>query len=441
MATLPTPTRAPATPSLAPTLATASLAAAVRQKAAGVAQAVQRLDSVDLLRGLLMVVMLIDHTRDYVHRDGLSGDPLALATTTPLLYFTRWITHFCAPGFAFLAGASAGFQRQRGATIPSLSRFLWTRGFSLAVMELTIIRLLGSFNVDPRYLANLQVIWVIGLSMVALAALVHLPRRAVLAIGLLIVCGHNLLDAIRVPVWTGAASPAPTALGKLWMLLHQGGFFPLFGFPHPIVRVNYPLLPWIGVLAVGYVFADLWLLDVERRRRVLWQLGVAMIIAFIVLRLPNVYGDPLQWQPQDTPFKTVASFMNVQKYPPSLLYLLATLGPCMLVLSFLQGRAFVHPLARAVITYGRVPMFFYLLQWIWAHACGLTVSALHGTSIAAHFQSRAETFLGAPPPVFGGTLVDVYICWLIGAVVLYFPCRWYAGVKARRRDLVVLRYL
>jgi Predicted membrane protein len=433
-------TTAPPTSVLGPAT-TYTLRAAVRQTTADVAAAVRRLDSVDLFRGLIMVIMLIDHTRDYVHRDGLSGDPLNLATTTPLLYFTRWITHLCAPGFVLLAGASAGFQRHRGTPIPALSRFLWTRGLSLILMELTIIRLIGSFNVDPKYLANLQVIWAIGVSMVVLAALVHLPQRAVLAIGVVIVCGHNLLDSVKVAAWTSPSLPEPSALGKLWIVLHQGGLFPLFGFPVPIVRANYPVLPWIGVLALGYVFADLWLLPAEQRRRILRRAGLAMIVAFVVLRVPNLYGDPLLWRPQDTLVKTVGSFMNVQKYPPSLLYLLATLAPCMLALSYLEGRTFTNRLARALITYGRVPMFFYLLQWLWAHACGLTVSALSGMPLAVHFQSRAETFLGTRAPVFGGTLLDVYICWLLGAIVLYFPCRWYAGVKARRKDLVVLRYL
>ena len=418
-----------------------TLRAAVHETTASVVRAAQRLDSVDLFRGLIMVIMLIDHTRDYVHRDGLSVDPLNLATTAPFLYFTRWITHFCAPAFALLAGASAGFQRHRGTSVPALSRFLWTRGLSLVLMELTIIRLLGSFNVDPRYLANFQVIWVIGWSMIVLAALIHLPQRAILSIGLVIVCGHNLLDAIRVPAWTSAALPEPSTLAKLWMVIHQGGLFPLFGYPVPIVRVNYPVLPWIGVLAVGYVLADLWQLNVQRRRVLLRGMGLAMIVGFVALRVPNLYGDPLLWQPHETLFKSIGSFLNVQKYPPSLLYLLATLGPCLLVLSFLDGRIFVNPLARALITYGRVPMFFYLLQWIWAHGCGLFVSAMRGMPLAVHFQSRAETFLGAPPPVFGGTLGDVYVCWFLGAIALYFPCRWYAGVKARRKDLVLLRYL
>jgi len=388
-----------------------------------------------------MIIMLIDHTRDYVHRDGLSVDPLALATTTPLLFFTRWITHVCAPGFAFLAGASAGFQRQRGTSLPALSRFLWTRGLSLVVIELTVLRLIASFNLDPNYLANLQVIWVIGVSMIVLAALIHLPQRAILAIGLVIVFGHNLLDVIKVPAWTNPNLPAPTTFAKVWMVLHQNGIFPLFGYPAPIVRVNYPLLPWIGILACGYVFADLWRLSVERRRDVLLQLGSALIVAFVALRLFNVYGDPEPWHPQETGFKSFASFMNVQKYPPSLLYVMATLGPSLLLLSALQGRTFKNPLARAVITFGRVPMFFYLLQWPWAHGCGIIVSALHAEPIRMHFQSRAETFLGAPAPVFGGNLLDVYVCWLLGVFVLYLPCRWYAEVKARRKDLVILRYL
>jgi uncharacterized membrane protein len=424
-----------------PTVAAPILTTAVRQTAARVARSPQRLESVDLYRGLIMIIMLLDHVRDWVHREGMTGDPLNLATTSPLLYFTRWITHLCAPGFVLLAGASAGFQRQRGTPIPELSRFLWTRGLFLIFMELTVVRLVVYFDANLVFLANLQVIWAIGLAMVVLAAVVHLPQRAIFAIGALIVCGHNLLDGIRVPVWSNPTLPEPTGAAKLWMVVHQSGFFPLFGFPSPVVRLQYPVLPWIGVIAVGYVFADLWLLDIKRRRRALVLLSVAMILVFLALRIPNLYGDNLPWHPQDTLLKSIGSFMNVQKYPPSLLYLLVTLAPCLLLLSYLDGRALTNPLARAFVTYGRVPMFFYLLQWVWAHLCGMAVSAAHGMSLAPYFQSRGETFLGAPAPVFGGSLLDVYVCWLLGAVVLYFPCWWYAAVKARRKDLVLLRYL
>jgi uncharacterized membrane protein len=388
-----------------------------------------------------MIIMLLDHVRDYVHREGMSGDPLNLATTTPMLYFTRWVTHLCAPAFVLLAGASAGFQRQRGTPIPKLSRFLWTRGLFLIFMELTVVRTLMYFDVNPVFLANLQVIWTIGVSMVVLAGLVHLSQRAIFAVGALIVCGHNLLDGIRVPVWSSPTLPDPTGMAKLWMVLHQGGYFPLFGYPAPVVRGAYPVLPWIGVIAVGYVFADLWRLDAARRRRDLLRLSVAMILVFLALRIPNLYGDPLPWHSQDTFWKSAGSFLNVQKYPPSLLYLLITLVPCMLVLAYFDGRTLKSPLSRVFVTYGRVPMFFYLLQWIWAHLCGIAIAALRGMPLAPYFQSRGETFLGAPMPVFAGGLREVYVCWFLGAVALYFPCRWYAGVKARRKDLVVLRYL
>src|SRR5689334_23452945 len=175
-------------------------------------QSVRRLASIDLYRGILMVLMLIDHTRDFVHADGLAGlhDPLDVNTTTWSLYLTRWITHLCAPGFVLLAGVSAGFQLQRGTSIPKLSQFLWTRGLALIFIELVIVRLLTSYNLDLRFFGNLQVIWAIGVSMIALAALVHLPDRAILAIGLIILCGHNALDGVTVPVWKGRADTTPS---------------------------------------------------------------------------------------------------------------------------------------------------------------------------------------------------------------------------------------
>lgn len=436
----------PTVSSIDPTPATTWFAEPVRRHTAAVAQSVQRLESVDLYRGIIMVIMLIDHVRAFVHFDGIAGryDPLDVNTTTWMLYLTRWITHLCAPGFVLLAGASAGFQRQRGTSIPALSKFLWTRGVALIFIELVVVRLITSFNVNLHFVGNLQVIWAIGVSMIALAAFVHLPDRAVLTVGLLIVCAHNALDGVKVPVWRGPADPTPSLWDKLWMLLHQGGFFPLYGADGPVVRAHYPLLPWIGLIAVGYVAANLWTMEAARRRRVLRQLSVAMIVLFLALRLTHAYGDNIEWHVQDTFAKTVGNFMNVQKYPPSLLYMLATLAPCLLALSFLDGRTLTGPLARVFITYGRVPMFYYLLQWLWAFGCGIVITSAAGLPIAPYFAPRAGNYAGGffgPAPTFGGTLVAVYLCWLAGAVVLYFPCRWYAGVKARRKDLVLLRYL
>jgi uncharacterized membrane protein len=413
-----------------------------RQRATAVGRSVQRLESVDLYRGILMIIMLLDHVRTCVHFDGIAGvnDPLDVTTTTWYFYLTRWITHLCAPGFVLLAGASAGFQRQRGTSLPALSTFLWTRGLALVFIELVLVRMVTSFNFDLRFVGNMQVIWAIGVSMIALAALVRLPDSAILAIGLLIVGGHNALDSVKVPVWKGPAGVTPSLWNKLWMLFHQGGFFPLYGADGPVVRAHYPLLPWIGLMAIGYVFANLWTLEVHRRRRLLRQLSAAMIVAFIALRLTHVYGDNIQWHAQDTVAKTIGDFMNLQKYPPSLLFLLVTLAPCLLALSFVDGRKLTGPLARVFITYGRVPMFYYLLQWLWAFWCGVLITSAAGLPIAGYFGTRSGSFFG-PPPVFGGTLSQVYVCWALGAVVLYFPCRWYAGVKARRKDLVLLRYL
>ena len=377
-----------------------------------------------------------------MHFDGLAGlhDPLDVDTTTWFFYLTRWITHLCAPGFVLLAGASAGFQRQRATSIPALSKFLWTRGVALIFIELVLVRIVASFNFDLRFFGNLQVIWAIGVSMIALSAFVYLPDRAILAVGLVIVCGHNALDGVTVPVWRGPGDPTPSLWDKLWMLFHQPGFFPLYGADGPVVRARYPLLPWIGLIAVGYAFANLWTMDAARRRRLLWQLSVAMIVAFIALRLTHLYGDNMPWHAQDTFAKTVGSFMNVQKYPPSLLFMLATLAPCLLALSVVDRRTLTGPLARVLITYGRVPMFYYLLQWMWAWTCGIVITSAAGLPLAGYFAPRAGSFFG-PPPTFGGTLMHVYLCWFLGVVVLYFPCRWYAHVKARRKDLVLLRYL
>jgi uncharacterized membrane protein len=434
---------AAATSTIDLTPATVRFAESIREKPAPARPHSQRLESVDLYRGILMVLMLIDHTRDLVHFDGIAflHNPLDVNTTTWSLYLTRWVTHLCAPGFVFLAGASAGFQRQRSTSVSALSRFLWTRGLALIFIELFVVRMVTSFNVDLEFFGNLQVIWAIGVSMIALAALVHFSDRIILGVGLLIVCGHNLLDGIHVPVWKGSADVTPSLADKLWLLLHQGGFFPLYGSNGPVVRVHYPLLPWIGLIAIGYVFANLWKMKPARRRQLLGQMGVAFIVAFIALRMTHLYGDNIAWQAHDTFAKTVGAFMNVQKYPPSLLYLLATLAPCLLALAFLDGRTLSNPLARVFITYGRVPLFYYLLQWLWAFGCGLVVTSAAGLPITPYFAPRAGGFFGGPPPLLGGTLAQVYLCWFLGVVVLYFPCRWYAGVKARRRDLVLLRYL
>jgi len=252
---------------------------------ASVETARNRIDSIDLLRGIVMVIMMLDHTRDFVHSGAFLFDPLDLTKTTPALFFTRWITHFCAPVFVFLAGTGTYLQLARGKSKRNLSKFLLTRGLWLIVLELTVVRMGVFFNADYRFFGFLQVIWVIGASMIILAALIHLPLKVTAAFGLAMIALHNLLDKFHVQGWQGPGSPVPSLGAKLWMLLHQPfQAFPIFGWPSPVGVVVYNLIPWVGVMAVGYAFGALYQKDrAQRRRWLLWS-GVITTWLFILIR-------------------------------------------------------------------------------------------------------------------------------------------------------------
>jgi uncharacterized membrane protein len=382
-----------------------------------------RIDSVDLLRGLIMAIMVLDHTRDFVHRDALSFDPANVARTFPMLFFTRWITHFCAPLFVFLAGTAAAFQEMRGRTKSQLSRFLLTRGLWLIAIELFVLRPLVFFNFHySEILFFLQVIWAIGCSMIVLAAVIHLPRPWIIGLSVAVIALHNTLDGFR-----------PTHFAVLWQILHQQGpVFP-FGPPGYVVFVVYPLVPWMAVISAGYAFGWLYRDPVPIRRRKLLILGSCLVLGFIILRSLNVYGDPAPWTSQFGGTKTVLSFLAVTKYPPSLLFLLMTLGSGILFLACSEQPS-RGPLASALITFGRVPFFFYLLQWPIAHSLAIAASWIAGKPTAYLFSNFG--FGGPPPPTdgIGFGLPVVYLLWLTGLVALYPLCRWYGGVKARRRD-------
>jgi uncharacterized membrane protein len=391
-----------------------------------------RFDAPDLLRGIVMVVMLLDHTRDFTHANALRFDPTDLAQTSVVLFFTRWITHFCAPLFVLLAGMAAAFQQQRGKSTNELSVFLLKRGLWLCLVELVVIRALMFWTIAPTFFF-LQVIWALGISMICLSALVHLPRAATLAIGLAIVAGHNLLDAIRVAPWTGPGSPVPSIVGKLWMLLHQPGPFPITGWPSPVVMAQYPVLAWIGVMAIGWGLGQVYTWPLERRRRMLMRGGAAATVAFVLLRATNLYGDPIGWSTQQSAAFTLLSFLNLTKYPPSLLFLLMTIGPGLIALAWFEGVPADRrsALARALVTYGRVPMLFYFLQWLWAKFAGLLLSAALGRDTSFYFQTLFEWTWNER---VGFPLGVTFAVWISGALVLYFPCRWFASVKARRSD-------
>lgn len=397
----------------------------------------QRIDSVDLLRGLIMVIMLLDHTRDFIHHDTFFFDPTDLTRTNPILFYTRWVTHFCAPLFVFLSGAGAYFQLARGKSKAELSKFLVTRGLWLIVLEFTVVRFLVFWNLDYQFLGMAQVIWVLGVSMIVLAALIYLPIRAIAAFGIAMILVHNAFDSVRVTPWQGPGTPFPTGLGALWMLLHQQGVLLPFGFPGPVLFVLYPLIPWIGVMAAGYAFGSIYNRPPEGRRRWLLRWGAIVTGGFIVIRATNLYGNPSDWEAQKSVAMTIVAFLNLQKYPPSLLFLMMTIGPALLALAWWDrynqaSNEARNPIGRALITFGRVPLFFYLLQWVIAHSLGYLLSLFAGKPTDIYFRLPGP---GANPPAnVGFNLAVVYAAWITGAVLLYPLCRWYAGVKARRSD-------
>jgi uncharacterized membrane protein len=375
-----------------------------------------RLDSVDLLRGLVIVIMALDHARDFF--TAVRFEATDLTQTTAALFLTRWITHFCAPVFVFLAGTSAFLYQARGRSRGEVSRFLLTRGLWLVLLEWTLVRWAWMFNFNyTTEVLFVQVIWVIGVSMIVLAGLIHLPLGAVAAIGIGMIAGHNLLDGV-----------SPESLGRwapLWILLHAQAPIPLRG--DQVLFVIYPLVPWIGVMAAGYAFGSLLLWPADERRRLLLRLGCGLTLGFLVLRAANVYGDPAPWSPQASAGRTVLSFLNTTKYPPSLLFLLMTLGPAIALLPLLERLR--GPLARAVRVDGRVPLFFYVLHLALIHALAIGVAALAGFD-PRRFR-HVWMFL---PPDWGYGLPVVYLVWAAVVLALYPACRWFAGVKARRRE-------
>ena len=396
-----------------------------------------RIDSIDLLRGIVMVIMMLDHTRDFVHRDVLMGiDPTDLSHTTVWVFFTRWITHFCAPVFVLLAGTAIYLQLLRGKTKGAMSRFLISRGLWLIVLEFTVVRIAMTFNLDYRFLGVAQVIWVIGVSMICMAALIHLPAKAVVMFGVAMIMLHNLLDKIRVDGWHGPESAVPPAAAKLWMLLHQPfEGFPVLGFPSPVVFIIYPIIPWVGVMAAGYGLGALYKVDAKVRRQLLLVIGSLATAVFVVQRLINHYGDPNPWARQDTIAFTILSFFNTTKYPPSLLFLLMTLGPALIGLALLEkqeGAKTNGRIREVFITFGRVPLFFYILQWYAAHLISLLLHYLAGKPVGWMFSSAVE--FTRPPAGAGFSLLIVYLSWIAGVILLYPLCKWFAGLKARRRS-------
>ncbi|GAB2687314.1 heparan-alpha-glucosaminide N-acetyltransferase domain-containing protein [Mucilaginibacter koreensis] len=364
----------------------------------------KRIDSIDVLRGLVMVLMALDHTRDFCSRDTFDASNLTQASTPAFL--TRFITHFCAACFVFLAGTGAYLLLKRGKTKRQAAEFLISRGLWLILLEFTVLTFGFTLQL-PFTFGFMQVIWAIGVSMIVLAGLVYLPMPVIAAFAFILIAGHNLLDGI-------STESLPQGWQVWWQLLHNGGRTQTwFGMKLWII---YPLIPWVGVMAAGYCFGIVYKMDAQRRRKLLLSIGSGMILLFIVLRSGNFYGDSRFWQPQENMLRSTLSFINVQKYPPSLLYVLVTLGPALIFLALVEP---IHnKLTRIMVVFGRVPLFYYLLH----------IYLLRIFSGALLLYSQA---LHTP---YGVGLGMVYVLWLLAVIILYFPCRWFMRIRAKRND-------
>ena len=382
-----------------------------------------RLSAIDMLRGLVVVIMAIDHVRDNVFLGALQ-DPTTDPKITAGVFATRWVTHFCAPVFVLLAGVSAGLMATRKSG-SDLARFLLLRGAWLIVVEMVLISTAISFapagisELGGQVLVVMQVIWVIGASMIALSLLQWMGPRSCLLLGLAIVAGHNLLDS----VW-----PASSLLDEqwpLWVALHG----PMAVRTGPLLFLfAYPLLAWIGVMSLGFGISEVFTWPAERRNRILVRAGSAMTAAFLLLRSLDRYGDPNHWQWQEAGLvATVIDFLNTTKYPPSLLFVLMTLGPA----SMLCGVAdrITGVVKESLVMFGRVPFAFYVAHFYLIHTMSVILGRLQGFSV----RQMMTVFLFYPKG-YGVGLPGVYLAWVLVIATLYPFCRWVAALKARRHD-------
>ena len=367
-----------------------------------------RIVALDIVRGAVMVLMAIDHVR--VFAGVPAGGP------TPGVFFTRWVTHFCAPAFVFLAGTAAFLYGQRVGSKATLTRFLVTRGAWLVLLELTLLRLAWTFNFDYAHYLLAGVIWMLGWCMILLALLIQLPVPVLTAIGAALVGLHNLIDF--APGLQEAAQKS--GLAWLWKFLYFGGEVGPFA-------VLYVIVPWIGVMALGYGFGSLFQLDPGRRRKLFFAIGGGAIALFLVLRGLNLYGDPNPWSASQP-----LSFLRTNKYPASLQFLLMTLGPTIAVLPLLErARGWW---ADTLAVFGRVPFFYYVLHIPLIHLLALLVATVRSPAAIPWLFENHPMWMPEAPPGYRWSLPLLYLVFAVAIALLYFPCRWFAQLKARRSD-------
>jgi uncharacterized membrane protein len=385
-----------------------------------------RIASIDLIRGAVMILMAIDHVRVY------SGIPAG--GPTPGVFFTRWFTHFCAPAFIFLAGCSIFLYARKHSDV---SRYLLVRGAWLILLEFTFLRVAWTFNFDFMHYEMAGVIWVIGICMILMAGLVKLPVPAVGTIGVVIIAAHNLMDSHMGPLLDGLDQ---NRLSGLWKLFYVGFFAgPIrFGADGPNLIVLYSIIPWIGVMAAGYAFGKILTLEPTRRKRLCFAIGISAIALFLILRGFNLYGDPRPWHAAEQGrngaplMPALFSFLNTTKYPASLSFLLMTLGPIITLIPVLEGLS--GAVARRIGLFGRVPFFFYMCHIPLIHALALVVSKIRLGFVSPWLFANHPMGNPEPPEGYVWSLPLLYLVWALAIVLLYFACRWFAALKARRSD-------
>jgi uncharacterized membrane protein len=387
-----------------------------------------RIESIDILRGVVMVIMALDHVRDYFHYGSFYNDPTDLATTSPILFFTRFITNFCAPVFVFLSGTSA-FLYGTNKTKPQLFKFLFTRGLWLIFLEIVVNNFIWTFDITYS-LQIFQVIFAIGFSMICLSFLIYLPKKVILILGIILIAGHNALDSI---VMQGQSFQS-----IVWYFLHQNNA--LVKGSDYLVIIQYPLIPWIGLMALGYLFGTFYQKDynVSIRKKWLLRLGLGAIALFFILRGLNIYGDLAPWTVQDTITKTILSFFKVTKYPPSLLFICVTLGPAMLFLYAYENTQ--NKVTNFFLAFGRVPLFYYFLHMLVIHVFAILSIFIFGGNWQDMIMT-GKNFMNGNLKTYGYSLFIVYLVW-ISVVLLLFPlCKQYMKYKANNKDKWWLSYL
>jgi uncharacterized membrane protein len=387
-----------------------------------------RIESIDILRGVVMVIMALDHVRDYFHYGSFFIDPTNLETTTPMLFFTRFITHYCAPVFVFLAGTSAFIYGSRK-TKSELFKFLFSRGIWLIFLELVVNNFIWSFDFSYSLLV-FQVIWAIGFSMVCLSFLIYLPKKVLLFLGIILIAGHNLLDSI--------VTEGQSLQSIIWYVLHQEQFLVIN--LNQSIALYYPVIPWIGIMVLGYLFGTFYQKEyaVTIRKKWLLRLGLGALVIFFVLRGWNIYGDLTPWSVQDTITKTVLSFFSITKYPPSLLFICITLGPALLFLHTIESTK--NRVTDFFLVFGRVPLFYYFLHVLLIHLLAIGGILIFGGSWEDMILT-ADGFLNENLISYGYSLPIVYLVWISVVLLLYPLSKKYMIYKANNKDKWWLSYL